>query len=173
MRRSRGRRRSLASRSGRRCAKPSASGRGARSMRPRSATAFRYRGWPKRSASRWHPERELVRSRSSCSSRCARMTCSSRPSSTIFRPRSHPSPSSVTTTPIPWSASSCTWAGWRWRTPSASSTTRSSSGAASKLSSARGPVATTRRTRWMRTTSARSSTACRRRPVRAWASTGW
>ena len=100
----------------------------------------------------------------------ARRSCS-RPSSTTFRPKCRRSRSRSRTIPTRSSASSCTSAGSRWRTPSASSTIRPSSAAASRRSSSAGRPATPRRTRWTRTTSGRSSTACRRPRAKASAST--
>ena len=66
------------------------------------------------------------------------------------------------TIPTPSSGSSCTSAASRSPTPSASSTIRPSSAAVSRPSSRTAPPAIWRRTRWTRTTSARSSTGCRR-----------
>ena len=76
--------------------------------------------------------RAPARSRRRSSKRCARTIWSSRRSSTTFRPRCRRCRSRSPTTRIRWSASSCTSAGSRWRTPSASSTIPSSSGAGSR-----------------------------------------
>ena len=97
----------------------------------------------------------------------------SRRSSTTIRPRSRRSRSSAPMTPIRSSASSSTSAAWKSRTPSASSTIRRSSGAGSRRSSPIGRAAIRKRTRWTRTTSARSSTACRRPAGKGSASIGW
>ena len=72
-----------------------------------------------------------ARSRRRSSKRWSRNRSCSRPSSTIFRPRSRLYRSSVRTIPIRWSGSSCTSARWKSRTRSASSTIRSSSAIAS------------------------------------------
>jgi lysyl-tRNA synthetase class 2 len=107
------------------------------------------------------------------SRRCARNRWCSRPSSTTSQRRYRRSRSSGPTTPTPSSGSSCTSRGSRSRTPSASSTIRWSSGAASRPSCRAGREATTRRTRWTRTTCGRWSMACRRPRARGSASIAW
>ena len=74
------------------------------------------------------------------------------------------------TIPTRSSGSSCTSARWKWPTRSASSTIRSSSAIASSSSSRSARRATRKRTRWTKTTCARSSTGCRRPPAKASAS---
>jgi lysyl-tRNA synthetase class 2 len=100
-------------------------------------------------------------------------TSSSRRSSPTSPRRSRRCRSSARTTRATWSASSCTSAGWRWPTPSRSSTTPTSRPAASGSSSMSASAATTRRTRPTTTTCGRWSTACRPPAARASASTGW
>ena len=131
------------------------------------------RRWPRGSGStslrRWGPAKSPPRS----SRRCARMRSSSRPLSTTFRQKSHPSPSRSRTTRTPSSALSSISPALKSPTPSRNSTIRWSSGGDSRSSWRAAPVATTRPMRWTRTTSARWSMGCRQPAARVSASTGW
>ena len=101
-----------------------------RTPRPRRGGGARARARRRGEAGR----RRRARSRPRSSRRCARIGWCSRPSSTTFRPRCRRCRSRSPTIRTRSNGSSCTSAGSRWPTPSASSTIPRSSGAASRRS---------------------------------------